>query len=231
MARRSGPALYELLKTSRPDADGASGSSGASRAASPRALGDGARPDPAHLRLFVLSVIAGLSIIAAYMLGSSRGQRAGREALLAELAEEARLAEAARPAVARVASENPTPGPPVAMIETSNPTERAALPPAAPGDDPREPGLNYFVLASTLEDNATKVVAFCRARGLDAYVVRDHNGRLREVTVLPGFREADRGTPAFRQLEEHIRDVGRQFKASGPGNTDFGDRYLKQFRK
>ena len=51
MARRSGPALYELLKPSRPDADGASVSSEASRAAPRRALGDGARPDPAHLRL------------------------------------------------------------------------------------------------------------------------------------------------------------------------------------
>ena len=231
MARRSGPALYELLKSSRPDAEGATGLPRASGIASGRLSTDGARLDPERLRVAVILVIALLMVIAAYMVGSSRGQRAGREALLAERTEEARLTEEARPASARVPSENPPAAPQGATSEAGVLTARAPLPPSAPGEDPREPGLNYFVLASTLEENAAKVVAFCRARGLDAYVVRDHNGRLREVTVLPGFREADRGTPAFRQLEEHVREVGRQFRASGPGNTDFGDRYLKQFRK
>ncbi|MFM7259409.1 MAG: hypothetical protein ACKO3W_02280, partial [bacterium] len=106
----------------------------------------------------------------------------------------------------------------------------AALGPATAGD-PRQIGLQYFVLCSTLEPNAIKVVEFCRSKGLDAYVVPDQNGRLREVTVLPGFASGERSSPAIKDLEERIRKVGVLFKASGPGNSDFGDRYIKTHRE
>jgi hypothetical protein len=105
----------------------------------------------------------------------------------------------------------------------------AALGPAAAGD-PRQAGLSYFVLCSTLEANALRVVDFCRSKGLDAYVVPDQNGRLREVTVLPGFEAGERSSSAIKELEERIRKVGVSWKASGPGNSDFGDRYIKTHR-
>jgi hypothetical protein len=75
-----------------------------------------------------------------------------------------------------------------------------------------------------------KIVEFCRNRGLDAWVVPDQNGRLREVTVMPGFEYSERGSPTVRELDERIRNVGVLFKASGPGNGDFGDRYHKLFK-
>lgn len=232
MARRSGPALYELLGSARAAKDGAPATI---RASEPM------RPDPMQLRMMVIVMVAIAAVVVAYLVGSAGGERLGRARLLAEQEEEARIAAAARPAVPSPASGNPAssgaPAGPLSGFDGRQPPSggapsppAGALPPAEPGVDPRQAGLNYYVLASTLEENAAKVVAFCRARGLDAYVVRDHNGRLREVTVLPGFRESERDSAVINALEERIREVGRQFKASGPGNSDFGDRYSKLFK-
>jgi hypothetical protein len=103
------------------------------------------------------------------------------------------------------------------------------LPPAQRGIDPRQAGLNYFVIASVAEANADKLVAFCRERALDAWVVPDHNGRLREITVLPGIPSSEKKGPVAKALEERIRKVGQQWQAAGRGNSDFNDRYLKLF--
>lgn len=103
------------------------------------------------------------------------------------------------------------------------------LPPAQRGIDPRQAGLNYFVIASVAEANADKLVAFCRERALDAWVVPDHNGRLREITVLPGIPSSEKKGAVAKALEERIRKVGQQWQAAGRGNSDFNDRYLKLF--
>ncbi|MEY3025880.1 MAG: hypothetical protein RLZZ238_777 [Planctomycetota bacterium] len=117
-----------------------------------------------------------------------------------------------------------------ASPRTTEPQGDGALPPAQPGVDPRQAGLHYCVIASVLESNADKLVSFCRERGLDAWVVRDHNGRLREITVLPGIPASDLKGPKAKALEERIRRVGQQWKAAGRNNSDFEDRYFKLFK-
>ena len=52
--------------------------------------------------------------------------------------------------------------------------------------DPRRPGLHYMVLIATRTEGARRLAAFCRARGLETYVVGGNNERLRCVVVLPG---------------------------------------------
>ena len=103
------------------------------------------------------------------------------------------------------------------------------LPPAQRGIDPRQAGLQYCVIASVLEANADKLVQFCRDRGLDAWVVPDHNGRLREITVLPGIPKSELKGELAKSLEARIRKVGALWKAAGRGNSDFEDRYFKPF--
>ena len=220
MARRTGPALYELLGR-RTDgiAPGSSSRSPLTPSLTPprgSALDANAEPinrpsmDPGQVRSLLLAAIVVIALIAAYLVGVSRGERVGRSSLVSE-------SEADTQLLASNASN--------AAVILPN-----ALPATDAGVDPRAVGLNYFVLASTLEPNAVKIVEFCRNRGLDAWVVPDQNGRLREVTVMPGFEYSERGSPTVRELDERIRNVGVLFKASGPGNGDFGDRYHKLFK-
>lgn len=95
------------------------------------------------------------------------------------------------------------------------------------GYDPRLPGLNYFILATTDPAGATEMVEFCRANGLDAHIGGGHNGRLRQVVVLPGFPSDGRGSPEIKALEAKITQVGAQWKALRRGNSDFRDYYPK----
>ena len=249
MARRTGPALYELLGR-RTDgiASGSSSRSPLTPSLTPprgSALDANAEPinrpsmDPGQVRSLLLAAIVVIALIAAYLVGVSRGERVGRSSLVSESEADTQLlaSNASNAAVIPPnASENqPRRNPSVQVQpEVAAAIEPASLPNALPatdaGVDPRAVGLNYFVLASTLEPNAVKIVEFCRNRGLDAWVVPDQNGRLREVTVMPGFEYSERGSPTVRELDERIRNVGVLFKASGPGNGDFGDRYHKLFK-
>lgn len=245
MARRGGPALYELLDSKRGSAVPSGGLAGGSTRA---------KLDPRALRMLVFVAVALALIVVAYLVGVSRGERIGRAAVGADVSGEAE--NEASGAVAADRQPTPRPGPSAGGTggatgmadgaRTENPalangggtfpqgagpgSAEVGLGPASAGD-PRQIGLQYFVLCSTLEPNAIKVVEFCRSKGLDAYVVPDQNGRLREVTVLPGFASGERSSPAIKELEERIRKVGVLFKASGPGNSDFGDRYIKTHRE
>ncbi|MDI9403587.1 MAG: hypothetical protein QM516_06920 [Limnohabitans sp.] len=244
MPRREGPALYELL--------GSKGSSeGPTREPSRRISGADLRA-----LLVIVMVFAALTAgyLIGHARGERVGRAASA---LAESDAEAKALAAAGAAVADDGGQSTSPtqsstpenalrnglqrgsGGTATTAATGQSTQAAAsqtqpasggsedLGPMPEGVDPRKSGFQYFILCSTLEANALKVVAFCRARGLDAFVVPDQNGRLREVTVLPGFGPSERSSPAIRELEERIRRVGVLWKASGPGNSDFGDRYIK----
>jgi len=102
----------------------------------------------------------------------------------------------------------------------------------APAGDPREAGKYYFVLAHASVEKARRaMVDFLRANGLDAHVVRDHNGTLRKVIVLPGFTTKDAASsPELRQFRERVREAGFKWARQARGNRDFGDAYLELFR-
>jgi hypothetical protein len=98
----------------------------------------------------------------------------------------------------------------------------------APGNDPRQPGLNYFIVASNLSTlNGEPMVRFCRKNGLDAHLVPDDNGKLRILIVCPGFAGGERRDPSVTALQEKIKAVGRKWKSAGNGRRDFGDLYPK----
>jgi len=134
----------------------------------------------------------------------------------------------AQPAGPAPASENravPSGGSPTPSASE----EGQPLGPMPKGIDPRQSGLNYFVVASVLEANADKMVQFCRDRGLDAWVVPDHNGRLREITVLPGVPKSELDGARAKALKARILKVGLQWKAAGRGNADFSGCYPKLY--
>lgn len=133
-------------------------------------------------------------------------------------------AGAQAPATAARASENQA-----GSGSVGDSADGAPLGPMPKGIDPRQAGLNYFVLASVLEANAEKMVQFCRDRGLDAWVVPDHNGRLREITVLPGIPKSELDGARAKALKARIVKVGLQWKAAARGNADFNACYPKLF--
>ena len=99
-----------------------------------------------------------------------------------------------------------------------------------PVGDPRQVGLNYFILADGLRpEGAAEVVAFCRSQGLDAITVPSHNARS-QVIVLPGYGREGREVAPVKALEAKIRAVGAKWKALGRGNGDFRDSYPKIFK-
>jgi len=100
----------------------------------------------------------------------------------------------------------------------------------ATGGDPRQPELNYFILAHTPNRNGQAMVDFCRKNGLDAHLVPDDNAELRLVIVAPGFSSGDRQSADVKALEKKIRTVGQKWKNAARGNRDFGDAYPSKYQ-
>lgn len=231
MARKGGPALYELLSKSKGSGAPGPAIGATSGARATIAAGDGQW-------LGVLAAAIAVAVIA-YFVGVSRGERLGRAAVLAEREEDSQLAESARPAVPQPiaggesagggeSGNRPSTG--ANGFAAAGGAEEVALPPVTDGADPRQPGLNYFILATVADPSARAIADYCRSQGLDARVVKMDNGRFSEVIVLPGFPASERSGPLVKELEARIRKVGVRYKAAGRGNPDFGDMYHKLHR-
>lgn len=209
--RRGAPTLYEMRRAVRDSA--------------PSAPGRGSVRLPTGV--VALAIASGVAVVtAAYVVGYGIGKRAGeRESL------QAPVPPLVDPLAGPAAQDSSAGGVPAMPVGGGTQTAPAA--PSAPGltpftgDDPRLPGLNYFILATTDPSGATEMVEFCRSNGLDAHIGGGHNGRLRQVVVLPGFPSDGRGSPEIKALESKIKQVGAQWKALRRGNSDFRDYYPK----
>lgn len=78
--------------------------------------------------------------------------------------------------------------------------------------EPRNPGLNYFVLAYTPRENAIKLARFFRDQGVEAYAVKDKNASPYRVIAAPGYARGERGSEAVRALEARIAEAARKWK-------------------
>ena len=92
--------------------------------------------------------------------------------------------------------------------------------------DPRADGLNYWVVATQAEDEAKKIARFLAARNVAVVVAR--SGRDYEVTTLQGFARNPANDPEGRSLQERIRDLGRLYRSSEGGATDFADMWARK---
>ena len=98
--------------------------------------------------------------------------------------------------------------------------------PVVPASDPRQKGWNYFVAAETTAAGAKRLAEFCRANGLETYVVPGKNGS--RVIVFPGF-EGPRGAPEVIALEERIHQVGDKYKSANRHETNMHDAYPAKY--
>ena len=116
------------------------------------------------------------------------------------------------------------------MQETSTPAPESTISqPVAPEmglimSDPRISGMWYFTLMQTTNSGATKLAIFCRARGLDTYVISSDNTDLYRVIALPGSME--RYDAKMAETESKIHAIGRAWAESKDGHgSDLQDAY------
>jgi hypothetical protein len=232
MARRGAPALYELMRPGQaPGADAPAGQ--APRQSSPRR--GPTQPIvfevPFRWALACVGAVAVLLAIA-YGIGVMRGRS------LAASAGPVDPVVVAPPAAGTPSNSGSPAIPAMKPADGATaPAKRPAadgrpLPPAANNNaDPRVKGYRYYVLAHPSGEKAPGIVDFCRANGLDAYLVPDDTALFRKIIVLPGYKDAsERNSPEIKALEAAIKRVGAKLKAQARGNPDFADAYPEIFR-
>lgn len=90
--------------------------------------------------------------------------------------------------------------------------------------DPRVSGMWYFTLMQTTSAGATKLAIFCRARGLETYVISSDNTDLYRVIALPGSME--RYDAKMAETESKIHAIGRVWAETTDGRgSDLQDAY------
>jgi hypothetical protein len=185
---------------------------------------------------FVIAAVALVLVIGAFSIGYGRGREAAQLEHSQELADTILMESMARKV------DDPLRGDAggaatgsIALEGSPNSPDRGSprreiAPPAATGpgaieSDPRERGVNYFVIATYGPDKALELASFCRVRGVDAYVIPHNNERFRQVIVLPGFRSGGRSSEPIRRLEQRLVEVGRQWEKAGRGHDNLGGKY------
>lgn len=100
--------------------------------------------------------------------------------------------------------------------------------PVVPSVDPRQKGWNYFVAATNTLARCTQLAEFCRANGLETYVVPHKNGG--QVIVFPGYPGGvSRDAPAVKALEERMHQIGDRYKAANKYETNMRDAYPSKY--
>lgn len=181
---------------------------------------------PAGYVFFVAAGILGL-----FALGWALGHRSAES-------------KARQDQAARVANEFEGPGPtrdlygsnapaqPKAPSSTQQSVQRpAAVPqrPIVPDRDPREAGLNYYIVDRYDPATAARAVEFLRASGMDVVALPDENPTFHLIVALPGFPRGSLSSPEAKALGDQIRRLGRVWKQQNRGPSDFSSCYLKKY--
>ena len=238
--RRSNPALYELIQARQ-------GSRAAPLTPEPKPTAAATTTGESigwfspgrTIRLpvgYLFLASAGLILLAvfAYMFGYQHGERA-TELQFGDLADRtgatpsAQIAQDPMATDSRAGAGSPRPatyGPAGRRSSTGSMVTNGGRWGLVPSD-PREVGLNYFILIHTQRENAIKLANFCRNESLEAYVVKAKNMDQYQVIVLPGYRKGARETEHIRDLERRIKAVTRKWNLRNPRDdlSYYPDRY------
>ncbi|MEE8154042.1 MAG: hypothetical protein V3T53_03665 [Phycisphaerales bacterium] len=223
--RRTNPALYELIQTRQGSRAAPVTPDPAPTVAAPTTGESIGWFSPGRtIRLpvgYLFLGAAGLILLAvsAYMFGYQHGERA-TELQFGDLADRtngfpsAQIAQDPMATDSRAGAGSPRPatyGPAGRRLGTGSVVTNAGR--WGPAEsDPREAGLNYFILIHTQRENAIELANFCRKESLEAYVVKAKNMDQYQVIVLPGYRKGARELEQIRTLERRIKQVTRKWK-------------------
>lgn len=159
---------------------------------------------------YAVMLVAALlgAIVLAYAVGLNAGRRAGEQA---GYEKRQRELDAQNQAARRIRQVAGSPG--VAQMAVE------------PGDttDPRQAGLNYFVVCRYPEAEARRAQAFLAEHGVASFLQQDQNTPFFEVIAMRGFK-ADQLRTDARQFERELERLGRLWKQSreykGPSEFD-----------
>ena len=120
-------------------------------------------------------------------------------------------------------------------------TRQSPAGPPSGSDQPaadRQPGLNYFIVATWPREAARSLAAFIQQQGLATSLVSRDNGRFAVVITEPAFalepEDTADASPVRRQREQQLADVLEAWNAQedlpGGYNVDPEDMFLKKYR-
>lgn len=187
---------------------------------------------PAGWAFFAVAFLL-TALILGYFAGyTKRGLDARRKAQ--------RQAELTTPADSAGAIRDPLAAPPDAGSDPPTPRQGQDLtPPRAPasraiivelGDpDPREPGLNYLVVARLTPDFAARAAEYLTARGVPAARLAPDSKNWCKVVALTGFTAETLRSQEAEDLRAKILDIGHDFKTIEHGGDNFASMYAEKY--
>jgi hypothetical protein len=94
--------------------------------------------------------------------------------------------------------------------------------------DPREPGLNYFILARRPRDAALEAARFLEKHGVDAAVVPQENTDLDLLIDARAYTSAELKKGAHQDQRRFLGMLGRTWKRHHGGAGDWSDLYIEK---
>lgn len=190
--------------------------------------------------LFIAGALVVALMVGGYLVGYRRASSAlrDRERALAQreletavqdpLLSQAPVNPGLLPSAGRSAT-NPTSTPTTDPASARSPQQGGAAPAAAPGEDPRTPGLNYFIVARDLPEEAERAAAFLRDNGVPAFVATSNNAGLRLLIALEGFTSEAMRAGEHLPFKARLQSLGRIWKRDHAGATDWADAYPARY--
>lgn len=246
--RRKNPALYELLGsrpinkpggTRAPDEDPIEDEEDSAFGIKP---GRTIRIPVGYLFFAIAGVIA--LIFGGYMLGYAQRDRLAEQEKLRALTSDdpdGGAGGAIADPLNRGTSEQTTPSRPNAGGSTQpvNTNSGATSNPSRTGSplenvwfvrdgvrDPRESGLNYFILATNYPwDEAERAALYLGRNGVAAVVYPSSRADRWNLSTRRGFEGGTFRDREAQDLVERIREIGERFQSTERGATDFDDLY------
>lgn len=187
--------------------------------------------------LGVAAILIGLILVwtTGYNLGWNRGEARAVKDLGADAGAGAPVRDPLNPDIpvnpGLLGTGSPAPGPSRAVPAP------APVPAAGAAQDPRQPGLNYYLLATLDRLEAQRCADFLTTNGLAAIAVpvdpkapSGNNPPRFEVYVARGINrtEYSERTAARRDVEAAAARLGARWKREFKSSTDFSDAYWKK---
>ncbi len=228
MARKKGPALYELINpaggeplppakhvqpTRRVDDD-------ENLTHNVLTPGRSVRMSIGTIGVFAAVVLA--LIVISFTIGFNRGEAVAKQDYGSRLFQEVD----APPVVAKIVKKpavSPPQRPPVIQDSTGVLSYWGEI-----DVDPRESGVHYFILSQTTKEGAQRIASFCREKGLETYAISGDNTRLHRVIALPGFQS--RNEQGVSDLLLRIRSIGQAWAEDDGRGDDLHDAYLSLYQ-
>jgi hypothetical protein len=163
---------------------------------------------PRGLAALAVAAVLGL-IVLAYWVGYVQGHGAAEAQFRDGLAEQQQRGQQRPPGEFAGMGEGigQNPGQRDAGENGAQPGNSAGPNRTRPGD-PRQPGLNYFIIATWPPQSARQLASFYEGQGVDIYLQQLDNGRVEAWAVEQGFQGPNEASERFGRK---LKSIGRQF--------------------